>query len=232
MVLILALAALLAVATPVHASEFLIEERTETYAASVAFDPAVAAQPALDEALRADATAALDEFKALAESAPPMEGRTYHFALEDRVAFASDRYLGVVRRVASDTGGAHGMLGVEALTWDMVAQTVVGLDALVSDPEGLEAVGAALRESIAREVHDGAPGAMWRADIAEATRPDAIRHGSFVIAADAEGRPSGLDFHFSPYDVGPWAAGAPVIHVPASAFADALTPEGAALFSR
>lgn len=221
--LALALASGALAAEPLH-----LAESGAAWRATLDFAEEAARIPPLDEALRAEAARALDAFKAAAARNADAT-RPYTFALTDRAAFVSDRYVSVLRALESWTGGAHGTLSVEALTWDDRAGTAVTLDALVT-PEGMEAISAALRDGVAREVHGGQPPEPWRARILQATVASPMRLTNFTVAADEAGRPAGLDFHFNPYEVGPWSSGAPVVRAPLDSFADHLTPQGAALF--
>lgn len=223
--LALALGGAAAAAAPLH-----LAESGAAWSATLDFAEAAARFPPLDEALRAEAARALDAFKADAARNADAN-RPYTFALTDSAAFVSDRYVSVLRALESWTGGAHGSLSVEALTWDDSAGAAVTLDALVT-PEGMEAISAAVRAGVAREVHGGAVPDFWREPVLKATVANPMRLKNFTVAADAEGRPVGLDFHFNPYEVGPWSAGAPVIRAALDSFAEHLTAQGAALFAR
>lgn len=200
------------------------------HVADVAFAAAPAAHPALDAALRAEAEAALAEFRRWA-AANDDPTRPYTFALTDETPFVSDRYVSVLRTVDFYTGGAHGNRGVQARTWDVEAQAPIGIDALVT-PEGLAALSRALRAAIAAEVHGGEIDDFWRASVEAATAPDPQALSNFTLTPDGRGGAAGLTFHYAPYAVASYADGAPVIAIDRAIFADHLTPRGAALFGR
>ncbi len=217
-------------AGPAGAEPLHLAESGDTWRATIDFAAETVRIAPLHEALRAEAERALDAFKAEAARNGDAS-RPYVFALTDRVAFASDRYVSMLRAVESWTGGAHGSLSVEALTWDDRDAAAVTLDALVT-PEGMEAISTALREAVARDVYGGETPEPWREAVVKATVASPMKLANFTVTPGPDGRPQGLDFHFNPYDIAPWSAGAPVVHAPLEAFAPHLTPQGAALFDR
>jgi hypothetical protein len=221
------LAALLAAAPA--AAEVLFEERTAAYEARAEIDDALTALPDLAQSLRAQAMAALAEFKTWSAQGPTDFGRPYTFLSADRAAFVAPGYVSVLSSVDMFTGGAHGLYGVTAATYRAPGGEALPLTALIA-PEGLAAIGAALREAVAAQVHDGEIPEFWAEAVADATAPR--RLDAFLIAADPDGRAAGVTFHFSPYEVGPWSEGAPEMTIPADALGEWLTPEGAALFGR
>jgi len=228
----LALALMAAAAT---AGPMTLRSDGPGYAATVAFAAAPAAHPALDAILRAEAQAALAEFKEWG-GANDDPARPYSFALTDTTPFVSARYVSVLRTVDFYTGGAHGNRGVQARTWDAEAGesqagAFVGIDAFVTPP-GLEALSQALRAAIAAQVHGGEIGAFWRDAVADATAPTPEALGNFTPEPGPDGRATGLAFHYAPYAVASYADGAPVIVIDRAAFAAHLTPQGAALFGR
>jgi hypothetical protein len=221
------LAALLAAAPA--AAEVLFEERTPAYEARAEIDDALAALPDLAESLRAQARASLAEFKTWSAEGPMDFGRPYTFSSAVRAAFAAPGYLSVLSTFDMFTGGAHGLYGITAATYRAPGGEALPLTALIA-PNGVAAIGDALRDAIAADVHDGEIPEFWTEAVTDATAPR--RLDAFVIAADREGRAAGVTFHFSPYEVGPWSEGAPEMTIPADALAAWLTPEGAALFGR
>jgi len=205
------------------------------YAATVAFAAAPAAHPALDAALRAEAEAALSDFKQWG-AANDDPARPYTLALTDETPFVSDRYVSVLRTMDFYTGGAHGNRSIEARTWDAQAGDAqaggfVGIDAFVT-PQGLEALSQALRAAIAAQVYRGAVTDFWREAVAAATAPDPSALSNFTLTPDGRGGAAGLTFHYAPYAVASYADGAPAIAIGRAAFADHLTPQGALLFGR
>lgn len=200
------------------------------YVARATFAAAPAAHPALDAALRAEAEAALAEFKEWG-AANDDPARPYTFALNDETPFVSDRYVSVLRTVDFYTGGAHGNRGVQARTWDVQAGAFIDIDAFVT-PQGLQALSQALRAAITAQVYGGEIPDFWREAVEAATAPDAEALSNFTLTPDGRGGASGLTFHYAPYAVASYADGAPVITIDRATFADQLTAQGALLFGR
>jgi len=220
----LALALLLAGAAPAEP----LRDAGERWSGELRFDDAAARWPALDALLRDSARETLDDFALEAEqSAEP--DRPWALWIVDTVGFAGEAWVSVLRVTSYDTGGAHPNHAVDALIWDVAAAAPAGLDRLVDLSRAGPAITAHLRAEIDRTVHGGAADDFWRADIDAATEAMALTAVSLAPSAEA-GRAAGIVVHFSPYAVGPYAAGAPAIAVPWTLFRDALTAEGRALF--
>jgi hypothetical protein len=202
----------------------VVEEASPQYEARLEFAPELADWPAVDERLRADAMAILDDFKGWAATNDSPHAYTLNVA--DAVAYRDDRYVSLMRVVDFYTGGAHGNVGLTSVLWDGVRGQMIGLDALVL-PEGIKAIGIQLRADIAEQVHGGEVPEFWAEAVDDATLPEALT--TFTLEPDQDGAVRAIDFHFAPYHVAPWSEGAPTIRIPVALVADWLTPEGAAL---
>ncbi len=200
----------------------------ERWSGELRFDDAAARWPALDALLRDSARETLDDFALEAEqSAEP--DRPWALWIMDEITFAAEGWLSVLRVTSYDTGGAHPNHAVDALIWDLAAAAPAGLDRLIDLSRAGPAITAHLRAEIDRTVHGGAADNFWREDIDAATEAGALTAVSLAPSTE-DGRAAGIVVHFSPYAVGPYAAGAPAIPVPWTLFGDALTAEGRALF--
>lgn len=217
------LAALCLTLTTLHAPAAgaeTVNEKIGSTEATFRFADAVAAYPALDVFLRSDARTAAANVAA--------EGAR-RFEINDQAAIAGGRYVSVLRRTEADLGGAHPNAYVEALVWDGATRDFVRLDAFfdAGEPrdEALIAISHHLREAIAAEV--------WRSEIPpafeplvmQATNPDAVVLSNFTISSAGE-----LAFHYSPYEIAPYAKGAVSLAVPDFVFAPWLNETGRAVF--
>lgn len=184
------------------------------------FADAVAAYPEFDAFLRADARTAAQNLAA--EGAP-------RFSVTDQAAVRAGRYVSVLRRWEEDLGGAHPHTRLEALVWDAAAKDFARLDDFfdAGEPrdEALIAISHYLRETIKADVWRGSPPIEFEPLIAQATNPDAVVLSNFTISSAG-----GLAFHYSPYEVAPYARGAISIELPTTVFGPWLNETGRLVF--
>ncbi len=223
-------AALLASASAAQELSYKVD--TPRLAADIALSSEAEAWPALADALRRDALAALGEVTAwaAADTAAP---RPYALGISYRAAFVSPEAVSIVRSTYIDSGGAHPNSGFQTWNWDVARAQVMGLEALFPDGSpAYGAISASLRQQIARDVYEGEPiGDYWIGIVEEATAPDPASLRNFALAAgDAPGVAVGLDFYYAPYAVAAYAFGSHVISVGRGVFGAYLLPSRRPLF--
>jgi hypothetical protein len=206
-----------------------VTEAGDVWSAEIALSDEAARWPALDALLRDTARAALDDFAAEATETVQPGDRPWSLWIADEILFASDRHASVRRVTSFDTGGAHPNHAVAAQTWDATTGDFTGLDAWIDRAAAGPAIADRLRAEIARAVHGGTVDEFWKADVEAAIGPEGLAAVT-LVPSTAAGRAAGIDVHFSPYEVGPYAAGTPVVRVDWRLFEGALTEEGRALF--
>jgi hypothetical protein len=137
--------------------------------------------------------------------------------------------ISVLRSVGTYTGGAHGNLFLDPLTWDRRTRDFVQLDHFVTQ----DAAGGKALRAIAKRLRadlSARPG-LWPDSIAMATVPDPAALQSFTLEASGQpGHVGGLTFHFAPYEIGPYSAGPQQATVPQSTFRAGLKPAFRAVF--
>jgi len=181
---------------------------------------------------RADAA---KEFKA----SPDLfrDGRAWTFERSySRVSQVSGRYVSVVRTDYTYTGGAHPNTDINTILWDDSAAKRISIRPFFKETadngptlKALRnaAVAAVKAEKEARGIDD-AGGIDWYKGI----EPTLLKVGAVTLAASTEsGKSSGLEFHYSPYAVGPYVEGSFVVFVPWQTFKAYLSPQGAAIFA-
>lgn len=137
--------------------------------------------------------------------------------------------VSALRSVSSFSGGAHGNLFLDPLTWDRTTRDFVRLDHFLSEDaagwKALQAIARMLKADLsARE-------GLWADRIAMAAVPDPAALQSFTLEpSTTQGRVGGLAFHFAPYELGPYSAGPQRAVIPQAAFRSGLKPQFRALF--
>jgi hypothetical protein len=179
----------------------------------IARDPSVAAAaPALARFMEAEDDALVQEMQAAAETerADAAKGglpfRPHSLDIAAQARGVSPALMSVLRTVSSDTGGAHGNVYLDPLTWDRRGGKLIRLDAILSEDKAgfraLEAIAKRLRADLMARPD------LWRDSIAMATVPDpAALQGFTLEPSTTPGLIGGLAFHFGPYEVGPYSSG-------------------------
>jgi len=210
--------------------------------ASVALDAAIKSNAALAanclaegkrwvEKNRADAA---KEFKS-----SPEFFRDGAWAFERSYAQASlvdSRYVSVVRTDYAYTGGAHPNTDIDTVLWDDNAKKRISIRPFFKETADngptlkamrSAAIAAVKAEKKARGIDDDG-GMDWYKGI----EPKLLKVGAVTLAASTEpGKSAGLEFHYPPYAVGPYAEGSFVVAVPWQALKPYLSAEGTAIFA-
>lgn len=215
----------------------------KTIEASVVVDPALNAYPALYERLVAGGKREYDRARAEAaaefKATPEMfnDGRKYFYKRTDMLRSAIGPYVSVVRSDDTYEGGAHPNHIVDTLLWNEQAKRFMNIKPLfkemADDGPTLKRLAHLIRvalaaEKKARDIEVGDPDTdQWLSSV----KPKITDIGGIALAPSTEtGKSAGLIAYFSPYAVGPYVEGGHVVFIPYSAFATALSPQGAALF--
>ena len=174
----------------------------------------------IDTFLRLDAMETAEDYAA---------EKALGFRLTDRATRRDGRYVSVLRRTEADIGGAQPNIYVTAFAWDTATQDFIRLDHFF-DPgaardEALIAISHHLRTQIRQRIWGGKPAPAFLPLIEQATNPDAAVLSNFTMNGAA-----GLTFHYSPYEVAPYARGAIAVDVPTSVFSAWLNAQGREAF--
>ncbi|MGE0582551.1 MAG: RsiV family protein [Steroidobacteraceae bacterium] len=152
---------------------------------------------------------------------------------------AGGRYLDVRGQVSTYAGGAHPMTTVEAFVWDLLGQRRLALADLLKEPApgspAVVALAGAARAAIIAVKRARAPGYDPAKDTFIGTggdgpfAPDLAKFArNFqLLPRAADGSGGGVEFLYSPYDVGPYSDGAYAVTVPAPIVAPLLKPDAA-----
>ncbi|MEM8751454.1 MAG: RsiV family protein [Pseudomonadota bacterium] len=151
--------------------------------------------------------------------------------VEDQATYVDGTYASVFRRIEADLGGAAGAnVYVEGLVWDGGAEDFLRLDDLFdageARDEALIALSRHLREGIRTQVWGGRIAKDYEPLVEQATSPDAAVLSNFTLKPGA----AGLTFHYSPFEVAPYARGAIAVDAPTAVFAKWLNRKGQSLF--
>jgi hypothetical protein len=208
-------------AQSISAPPFSFADRSAAAEVKLALPAALARHPVLHRTLYDREVAALRAFAAdalamraeLDEAAP-----AYSMEVEWGVAGETDRLLSLVREEYAFAGGAHPNTASTTLLFDKRAGREVELAALFPDRAANPALEAALCDALKTEKvkRGGVPldGDVW-------TCPR-LAEAQAALAPAVDGRSTGLTFHFSPYEVGPYAEGGYEITLPARTIRSAL----------
>jgi len=193
----------------------------------------VSAIPALQANLTAERTAIYDEWlgnwKETAETMPDdcTSCRTYSHAKAWQVVADLPRFLSLSARVATYSGGAHGMLLFDALVWDREAGARLKPVDMFRSPEVLsgavrDAFCAALDKE-RRKKRGAAPqggGGMFDECI------DPVENSVIILGSGRGQRFDRIGFLIPPYNAGPYAEGAYEVTLDVTpALLDTVRPE-------
>ena len=171
-----------------------------------------ATQEAVDEEARMLGTDAVDQYEAMKQEAygyfsPYSEWETYTIARLDR------RVLSLQVAFYEYVGGVHGYGGTRGVTIDLLSGTELSLAQLAQDPTGFlnrttEVILAEL-DTRQEELFDGYTQYVM----------DNLEQVSWYLDA------VGIEFAFTPYEIGPYASGTIVVCVPYEQVAEFMKPE-------
>lgn len=145
------------------------------------------------------------------------------------------RYVSVLRDDYMDTHGAHPNANVDTILWDRAEKKRISIRPFFTETaDNGPTMTAMLKASIASLTEEkrkrGAAETAtdeWLGNL----KPTLLNIGAVTLAPSTEtGKSSGLTFHYSAYEVGPYAEGQYVSFVPWETLKPYLSPEGARIF--
>jgi hypothetical protein len=144
------------------------------------------------------------------------------------------RYVSIVRADYEYTGGAHPNSSSDTILWDKSAGKRISIRPFFTETADNGPTLKAMRQGViasleAEKKKRGAEGTD--ASAIEAIEPKLLKIGPVSLApSTAEGKSSGLTFHYAPYAVGSYAEGEYIAFVPWEALKPYMTPEGVKIF--
>ncbi|MBN2898975.1 MAG: DUF3298 and DUF4163 domain-containing protein [Clostridia bacterium] len=138
----------------------------------------------------------------------------YHAGIEYTVLNNSDSYLSVELFYNEYTGGAHGNYYSEYINCDVQNEKILALkDIMKPDEPYMKVLNEAITEAIEKERSESEYGEElhpWYEGVTEETLTFSIQE-------------EGLGIHFQPYEIGPYAEGAPSYVIPYEKLSDVLS---------
>ena len=180
-------------------------------------------------------TEAAKEFKSSPDSFRDGQPWTFERSYA-QTSMVANRYISVVRTDYVYTGGAHPNTGIDTILWDDSAQKRISIRPFFKESADngptmkamrAAAIAAVKAEKKARDIDDAG-----KIDWYKGIEPKLLKVGAVTLAASTEpGKSSGLEFHYPPYAVGPYAEGTFVVVVPWQKMQPYLSAEGTAIFA-
>ena len=222
-----------------------IIEQKPTYLIGITFPKDVAIPAPLKAEIKAFADASRDRLITAAKDIKPgAPGSPYDLSLEFRELPGQSTS---VRTFSADgsmyTGGEHGNALIRRFVWDIAGNRLVTSDDLVTSPAGWAAVSTFVKDALLKQAQarfeedklSDAESAVLLAQLTPlveaGTQPSAENYQDFEPLLDEQGKVIGVTFIFPPYQVAGYADGVQRVDVPASVFADYLSPETRRLFN-
>lgn len=164
------------------------------------------------------------------------EGRAWTFERGyTQTSNVGGRYVSIVRTDYVYTGGAHPNTLIDTILWDDETKKQISIRPFFKETADNgptlktlrnTAVAAVKAEKKERGIEDSAD-----IDWYQGISPALLKVGAISLApSSVAGKSAGLDFHYSPYAVGPYAEGSYTVFVPWETFKAHLSPQGLAIF--
>lgn len=173
------------------------------------------------------------------DNTPGFENRQLFLLINFKTASKTARFISVHGNGGQAMGGAH-PLPVE-MTWvyDRKSHQVITLSDLFAKPDAaLQALSGYARQILNARAQASQPDSPETTPqarrqrlanlgqmITAGTQPTTANFSAFVIIAGEHDKARGIQLIFSPYQVGPYAAGTQTVNVPASLFVQFLKPQ-------
>ncbi|MEZ5680268.1 MAG: DUF4163 domain-containing protein [Erythrobacter sp.] len=216
-----------------------LKEETEQYQFAYSWPLAAARQPKLAEFLKEDADHMLGELSK--EASQDWEGaqgqdwtpRQHSASLEWKVVTETQRFLSLSGHLATYSGGAHGMYGMESLVWDKDANDGMDAKVLFQSATRLEtALGGALCSKLnsERQKRRGMTVDPGSGDTFD--QCPGLDEATVLVGSSNGEKLDRLTIYFGPYVAGAYAEGDYELDFPVTAAVlDAVKPEYASGFS-
>jgi hypothetical protein len=213
--------------------------KTKWVEASVILDAKIKADPALAANCLAEGKAWVTKNRADADKErkqdPDLFRNAWSFERKYETRSEVDgRYVSIVRTDYEYTGGAHPNSSSDTILWDRSAGKRISIRPFFTETADNGPTLKAMRQAViasleAEKKKRGAEG--MDASAIEGIEPKLLKIGPVSLApSTAEGKSSGLTFHYSPYAVGSYAEGEYIAFVPWETLKPYLTPEGIKIF--
>jgi hypothetical protein len=215
--------------------------KTRAIDASVTLDAQVKSDPALAENCLAEGRKWMDKNAADAATERKQDPRAFSdggWSFERKYRVRSDiagRYVSVLRDDYMNTHGAHPNSSVDTILWDKAEKKRISIrpffiETADSGPM-LKATLKAIIASLTEEKKKRGAAETATDEWFKGLEPKLLKIGSVTLAPSTEaGKSSGLTFHYSPYQVGPYSEGQYVAFVPWERLKSYLSPEGQRIF--
>lgn len=243
-----AVAACLVLTAAAAAPKPVISSKSKAAEVDVTIDPALKAHPGLYDNLLAEGKRQAASWRSEAEgilrrgddSFTFKDGRRYTYSRSYTQRSAIGRYISVLRDDGVFTGGAHPNQHIDTILWDTQARKRISIRPFFKETAdngpAMTAMAKLVRVAVfdekKRRKLETIEGTPENNEWLKGIEPSLLKLGPVTLAPSTEpGKGSGLTFHFSPYDVGPYAEGPLTAFVPWESFRQYLTPAGAELFA-
>jgi hypothetical protein len=213
--------------------------KTKWIEASVTLDTKIKADPTLAANCLAEGKAWAVKNRADADKErkqdPELFRNAWSFGRKYETRSVVDgRYVSIVRGDYEYTGGAHPNSSSDTILWDKSAGKRISIRPFFTETADNGPTLKAMRQGViasleAEKKKRGAEGTD--ASAIEAIEPKLLKIGPVSLApSTAEGKSSGLTFHYAPYAIGSYAEGEYIAFVPWETLKAYLTPEGVKIF--
>ena len=215
--------------------------KTQAIEASVFLNAQVKAYPALAASCLAEGKKWIDKNAASATAERKRDPQSFGdgaWSYERKYTVRSDiadRYVSVVRDDYINTHGAHPNSTVETILWDKAEKKRISIRPFFTETADNGPTMQAMLKTViasltALKTKRGAAETAtdeWLGGL----KPSLLKIGAVTLAPSTEaGKSAGLTFHYSPYEVGPYAEGEYIAFVPWETLKTHLSPEGQRIF--
>lgn len=151
-------------------------------------------------------------------------------------SLVADRYVSILRDDYMDTHGAHPNSDVDTILWDKAEKKRISIRPFFTETaDNGPTMTALLKASIASLTEEKKKRGAAETATDEwlgSLKPTLLDIGAVTLAPSTDsGKSSGLTFHYSAYEVGPYAEGQYVSFVPWETLKPYLSPEGQKIFA-
>jgi hypothetical protein len=216
--------------------------KTKAIEANVFLTAQIKADPALASNCLAEGRTWLAKNAASAAAERKQDPRSFEdgaWSFERKYSLRSDiadRYVSVLREDYMNTHGAHPNSLVDTVLWDKAEKKRISIRPFFTETADngptLQAMLKTIIASLTEEKTKRGAAETATDEWLGSLKPALLKLGAVTLAPSTEaGKSSGLTFHYSPYEVGPYAEGEYVAFVPWETLKPYLSPEGRKIFA-